>query len=85
MNALQEMVLLGKLDRQVKKSEEVKKPNTDAIFSTALAYAGYKDLRPRTINDNLLKNMFKDLCSLSDEYAFDYKQELKNILEQGVK
>tara|TARA_R100000697_G_scaffold116248_1_gene136626 strand:+ start:455 stop:727 length:273 start_codon:yes stop_codon:yes gene_type:complete len=84
MNALKEMVLLGKLDRQVKKSEEVKEPNTDHIYSTALAYACFKS-GPKRVDDNLLKNMFKDLCLLSDEYAFDYKQELKNILEKGVK
>jgi hypothetical protein len=27
--------------------------------------------------------MFRDLCLLSDEYAFDYKQELKNILTKS--
>ena len=27
--------------------------------------------------------MFRDLCLLSDEYAFDYKQELKNILTEN--
>ena len=32
--------------------------------------------------DDLLKNMFNDLCLLSDEYAFNYKQELKNILNE---
>lgn len=56
------------------------KTKTDAIFSTALAYATYKG----TINNfdnNLLKNMFNDLCLLCDEYGFDYKQELKKLKE----
>ena len=54
---------------------------TEIIFRTALAYTSYKS-EPRTISDDLLKNMFNDLCLLSDEYAFDYKQELKNILKE---
>ena len=54
---------------------------TDHIYSTALAYACYKDEATR-VDDNLLKNMFRDLCLLSDEYAFDYEQELKNILKE---
>ena len=49
---------------------------TDLIYRVALTYACFKG-GPKSINDNLLKNMFKDLCLLSDEYAFDYKQELK--------
>ena len=57
---------------------------TDHIYSTALAYACYKS-GPKKVDDNLLKNMFNDLCLLSKEYAFDYKQELKNILKKGVK
>jgi len=53
---------------------------TDHIYNTAIAYACYKGGDKR-VNDTLLKNMFKDLCLLSDEYAFDYRQELKNILK----
>ena len=53
---------------------------TDLIYRTALTYACFKGGQ-KNINDNLLKNMFNDLCLLSDEYAFDYKQELKNILK----
>jgi hypothetical protein len=56
---------------------------TDHIYSTALAYACYKS-GPKKVNDNLLKNMFHDLCLLSKEYAFDYEQELKNILKEGI-
>ena len=59
------------------------KSKTDHIYSTALAYACYKS-GPKRVDDNLLKNMFNDLCLLSKEYAFDYKQELKNILKEGV-
>ena len=55
---------------------------TDYIYSTALAYACFKS-GPKRVDDNLLKNMFRDLCLLSDEYAFDYKQELKNILTES--
>jgi len=58
------------------------KTKTDYIYSTALAYACYKS-GPKRVDDNLLKNMFRDLCLLSDEYAFDYKQELKNILTES--
>ena len=53
---------------------------TEIIFRTALSYASYKG-NESNISDNLLKDMFNDLCLLSDEYAFDYKQELKNILK----
>ena len=53
---------------------------TDHIYNTAIAYACYKSGDKR-VNDTLLKSMFKDLCLLSDEYAFDYRQELKNILK----
>ena len=55
---------------------------TDLIYRVALTYACFK-AGPKSINDNLLKNMFRDLCLLSDEYAFDYKQELKNILTKS--
>ena len=55
---------------------------TEIIYRTALSYASYKG-KESNINDDLLKNMFNDLCLLSDEYAFDYKQELKNILKEG--
>ena len=54
---------------------------TEIIFRTALSYASYKG-KESNITDDLLKNMFNDLCLLSDEYAFDYKQELKNILNE---
>jgi len=60
------------------------KDKTDLIYRVALTYACFKS-GPKSINDNLLKNMFKDLCLLSKEYAFDYEQELKNILKEGVK
>ena len=56
---------------------------TDHIYSTAIAYACYKSGAKR-VDDNLLKSMFRDLCLLSDEYAFDYKQELKEILKEGL-
>jgi len=49
---------------------------TDHIYSTALAYACYKS-EPKRVDEHLLKQMFNDLCLLSDEYGFDYKQELK--------
>ena len=52
------------------------KTKTDAIYSTALAYTTYKSIS-KNIDDNTLKNMFNDLCFLCDEYGFDYKQELK--------
>ena len=52
------------------------KTKTDHIYSTALAYACYKS-EPKRISDNLLKQMFQDLCLLSDEYGFDYQTELK--------
>lgn len=55
---------------------------TDHIYSTAIAYACYKS-GAKGVDDNLLKSMFRDLCLLSDEYAFDYKQELKEILKEG--
>ena len=55
---------------------------TDHIYSTAIAYACYKSGLKR-VDDNLLKSMFRDLCLLSDEYAFDYKQELKEILKEN--
>jgi hypothetical protein len=55
---------------------------TDLIYRVALTYACFK-AGPNSINDNLLKNMFRDLCLLSDEYSFDYKQELKNILTES--
>jgi len=58
------------------------KTKTDYIYSTALAYACFKS-GPKRVDENLLRNMFKDLCLLSDEYAFDYKQELKNILTES--
>ena len=54
---------------------------TELIYRTALSYASYKG-KESNINDDLLKDMFNDLCLLSDEYAFDYKQELKNILNE---
>ena len=54
---------------------------TELIYRTALSYASYKG-KESNINDDLLKNMFNDLCLLSNEYAFDYKQELKNILNE---
>ena len=54
---------------------------TELIYRTALSYASYKG-KESNISDDLLKNMFNDLCLLSDEYAFDYKQELKNILNE---
>ena len=57
---------------------------TELIYRTALSYASYKG-KESNINDDLLKNMFNDLCLLSDEYAFDYKQELKNILNDENK
>ena len=56
------------------------KTKTDAIFSTALAYANYKNTS-NNFDNNLLKNMFNDLCLLCDEYGFDYKQELKKLKE----
>ena len=62
--------------------KETMKTKTDHIYSTALAYACYKS-GPKRVDDNLLKNMFRDLCLLSDEYSFDYKQELKNILTES--
>ena len=46
---------------------------TELIYRTALSYASYKG-KESNISDDLLKNMFNDLCLLSDEYAFDYKQ-----------
>tara|TARA_R100001015_G_C4537185_1_gene102057 strand:+ start:390 stop:575 length:186 start_codon:yes stop_codon:yes gene_type:complete len=58
------------------------KTNTDHIYSVALTYACFKS-EPKRVDENLLRNMFKDLCLLSDEYAFDYKQELKNILTES--
>ena len=58
------------------------KTNTDHIYNVALTYACFKS-GPKRVDDNLLRNMFKDLCLLSDEYAFDYKQELKNILKES--
>ncbi len=58
------------------------KTKTDAIFSTALAYATYKGTT-NNFDNNLLKNMFNDLCLLCDEYGFDYKQELKKILTES--
>jgi hypothetical protein len=60
------------------------KTKTDHIYSTAIAYACYKSGTKR-VDDNLLKSMFRDLCLLSDEYSFDYKQELKNILTESEK
>ena len=54
---------------------------TEIIYRTALSYASYKG-KESNISDDLLKNMFNDLCLLSDEYAFDYKQELRNILNK---
>ena len=54
---------------------------TEIIFRTALVYASYKG-KESNISDNLLKNMFNDLCLLSEEYSFDYEQELKNILKK---
>ena len=56
------------------------KTKTDIIYTTALAYASYKSI-PMSIDDNLLKNMFNDLCLLCDEYNFDYKQEFKKLNE----
>tara|TARA_R100000231_G_scaffold33013_4_gene28852 strand:+ start:1868 stop:2047 length:180 start_codon:yes stop_codon:yes gene_type:complete len=56
------------------------KTKTDIIYSVALTYACFNN-GPKNINDNLLKNMFNDLCLLSDEYGFDYKQELKKLIE----
>ena len=47
---------------------------TDHIYSTTLAYACYKS-GPKRVDEHLLKQMFNDLCLLSDEYGFDYKQE----------
>ena len=55
------------------------KTKTDHIYSTALAYACYKS-GPKRVDEHLLKQMFNDLCLLSDEYGFDYKQELKKII-----
>ena len=49
---------------------------TEIIYRTALSYASYKG-KESNISDDLLKNMFNDLCLLSDEYGFDYKQALK--------
>ena len=46
------------------------------IYSAALAYACYKS-EPNRVDEHLLKQMFNDLCLLSDEYGFDYKQALK--------
>ena len=57
---------------------------TELIYRTALSYASYKG-KESNITDDLLKNMFNDLCLLSDEYTFDYKQELKNILNKEGK
>ena len=54
---------------------------TELIYRTALSYASYKG-KESNINDDLLKNMFNDLCLLSDEYGFDYKQELKKIIKE---
>jgi hypothetical protein len=62
--------------------KEKKKTQTELIYRTALSYASFKG-NGSNINDDLLKNMFNDLCLLSDEYAFDYKQELKNILTEN--
>ena len=53
---------------------------TDHIYSTALAYACYKS-EANCVDDNLLKSMFHDLCLLSEEYAFDYKRELKQLIK----
>ena len=79
---------LGQWDKEtmnytfnVPDEEEEDESKTDHIYSTALAYACYKS-GPKRVDDNLLKNMFNDLCLLSKEYAFDYKQELKNILKE---
>ena len=55
---------------------------TDIIHNVALTYACFKN-GPKNINDNLLENMFNDLCLLSDEYGFDYKKELKKILTES--
>ena len=52
------------------------KEKTDHIYNTALAYACYKS-GPKRVDEHLLKQMFNDLCLLSDEYGFDYKQALK--------
>ena len=52
------------------------KEKTDHIYNTALAYACYKS-EPNRVDEHLLKQMFNDLCLLSDEYGFDYKQALK--------
>ena len=53
------------------------KTKTDHIYSTALAYACYKS-EPKRVDEHLLKQMFNDLCLLSDEYGFDYQTELKH-------
>jgi len=60
------------------------KTKTDAIYSTALAYTTYKSIS-KNIDDNTLKNMFNDLCLLCDEYGFDYKQELKEKVNDVYK
>ena len=57
---------------------------TDHIYNVALTYACFKS-GPKRVDENLLRNMFKDLCLLSDEYAFDYKQELKRLLNEEEK
>ena len=55
---------------------------TDHIYNVALTYACFKS-GPKRVDRNLLRNMFKDLFLLSDEYGFNYKQELKNILTES--
>ena len=57
------------------------KEKTDHIYNTALAYACYKS-GPNRVDEHLLKQMFNDLCLLSDEYGFDYKQALKEQKEE---
>ena len=40
---------------------------TELIYRTALTYASYKN-KPTTVNDELLDEMFRDLCLLANEY-----------------
>jgi len=59
------------------------KANTDKIYSTALVYACYSNGQKK-VNDVLIEKIFNDLVNLSDEYCFDWKEFMKNKLQEDV-
>ena len=69
------------METEQERKEKKMIEKTDHIYNTAIAYACYKSGRKR-VDEHLLKQMFNDLCLLSDEYGFDYKQELKKIIKE---